>query len=139
MSLKDEIRSAVNWDAPGVDMNDSLRTAIQKMMVGGSTALLVKMDSIVIGVVTDMDLMRTVVSNEDLDETKVSEFMTGCELITGRTTKTPAVQLHEAESVENALGVLEEANLHNLVVSGENEKCAGTVSVRDLLGLVISD
>ena len=139
MSLNDEIRSAVNWDAPGVDMDDSLRTAIQKMMDGCTTALLVKMEGIVIGVVTDMDLMRSVVNKEDLDETKVSEFMTGCELITGKRAQSPCVQLHEAESVENALGVLEIANLHNLVVSGENEKCAGTVSVRDLLGLVISN
>ncbi len=139
MSLNDEIRSAVNWDAPGVDMDDSLRTAIQKLMDGCSTALLVKMDGFVIGVITDMDLMRSVASNEDLDETKVSEFMTGCELITERGTPSPCVQLHEAETVKNALGVLEMANLHNLVVSGENEKCAGTVSVRDLLGLVISD
>ncbi len=139
MSLNDEIRSAVNWDAPSVDMDDSLRTAIQKMMDGGTTALLVKIGSIVIGVVTDMDLMRSVVNKEDLDETKVSEFMTACELITGRAAQSPAVQLHEAESVENALGVLEIANLHNLVVSGENDRCAGTVSVRDLLGLVVSD
>lgn len=138
MGLQDEIKSAVNWNTPSVDMNDSLRIAIRKMKEGGATALLVKMKNEVIGVIADMDLMRSVALKKDLDTTKVLESMTACELITSKAAKSPCVQLDESETVENALGVLHLAGLHNLVVSGGKADFAGTASVRDLLALAIA-
>ena len=74
--------------------------------------------------------------NKDLDATRVSEIMTGCELITRERKTTPCVQLHEAETVENALKVLDVAGVHNLLVSGDNDKQVGMVSIRDLLRLL---
>ncbi len=138
MGLKDEIKKAVNWDAPSVDIEDSLRAVIRKMAQSKSSALLVKLNDVVIGVVTDMDLMRSVVEKKNLDTTMVSEFMTGCELITEKPAKNPCVQLHQGETVENALGILDVSGLHNLVVSGEDDKCSGIVTVRDLLELAES-
>lgn len=138
MGLYDKVTSAVDWNTPGIDVNDSLREAIQKLKESNATALLVKMQNKVLGVITDMDLMRSVVLKKDLDETKVSEAMTACELITNKAVKSPCIQLHESETIENALGVLHLAGLHNLVVTGENEDIAGTVSIRDLLAQLIS-
>lgn len=138
MGLNDDISAAVNWDAPRIAMEDSLRVVIQKMVDSRTSALLVKVGAEVAGIVTDMDVMKAVVDENDLDKTKASNLMTACELISGNVVKSPCVQLHEAESVKNALGVLDTAGVHNLVVSGENDKLTGIVSIRDLLKLVIS-
>ena len=138
MGLNDEISLAVNWDAPSVGIEDSLRIVIQKMIDANVSALAVKTGDHVVGVITDMDVMLGVDEGNDLDETKASSFLTACELIDDKGVKSPCVQLDAAESVGNALGVMAVAGVHNLLVSGENKKGAGMVSVHDLLRLVIS-
>lgn len=138
MGLNDEISLAVNWDAPSVDIEDSLRSIIQKMIGANASALAVKTGGHVVGVITDMDVMLSVDAGKDLDETKASSFMTACELIDDKGVKSPCVQLDAAQSVGNALGVMAVAGVHNLLVSGESEKGPGMVSVHDLLRLVIS-
>ena len=134
MGLDAEIKSVVNWDAPSIGINDSLRKVIQHMVDYKTSALLVKMDDEVVGVVTDMDVMDSI-NNKDLDAIKASEFMSACELINEEGTKTPCAQLYESESAKNALKVMSSAGVHHLLVSGE--KKAGLVSVNDLLKLAI--
>lgn len=138
MGLNDEIRAAVNWDAPRIAMEDSLRVVIQKMVDSRTSALLVRAGDEVAGIVTDMDVMKAIVDENDLDNTQASSLMTACKLISDKIVKSPCVQLHEAESVKNALGVLDTAGVHNLVVSGSDDKYTGIISVRDLLEMVIS-
>jgi len=138
MGLNDEISLAVNWDAPSVDIEDSLRIVIQKMIDANASALAAKTGGHVVGVITDMDVMLSVDAGNDLDETKASSFMTACELIDDKGVKSPCVQLDAAQSVGNALGVMNKAGVHNLLVAGESEKGPGMVSVHDLLRLVIS-
>lgn len=138
MGLTSEIRTAVNWNAPCVDVEDNLKAVIQKMADSKVSALVVKSGDNIAGVVTDMDLMRSIVEKEDLDTVKVAKFMTACELITAEGAKTtPCAQLDESESVENALKVMDVAGVHNLLVTGERGK-AGMVSARDLLKFVVS-
>jgi predicted transcriptional regulator len=55
--LNQEIKNAVNWDAENVSREDSLRTVIKKIVKSKTSALVVKMDEIVIGFVTDMDII----------------------------------------------------------------------------------
>ena len=136
MPLNQKIKDAVNWDAETVSMEDSLRTVIKKIVKSKTSALVVKMDEIVIGFVTDLDIIDSIASGADLDETKANSFMIACELITERATTNPCIQLHEEESVRNALSLMSGAGVHNLMVSGENDKCVGTVSITDLLGLI---
>lgn len=138
MGLNDEITTAVNWDAPSVDMNDSIRVAIQKMVGSKTSALVVKSGDEVVGVVTDMDLMGCVDRSEDLDKSKASGCMTACELIKGGPVKSPCAQLDSAQSVGDALRVINIAGVHHLMVSGEDDKCVGVVSVIDLLKAVLS-
>jgi len=135
MGLNDAIKNVVEWDVPSVDSEDSLREVIRKM---GSckSSLLVKLNGVVAGIVSDMDVMHSLVEGDDLDQTKVSKFMTACELIKSHATKSPCVQLHEDESVKNALGIMDIAGVHNLVVTGGNDERVGTVSICDLLKLV---
>ena len=136
MPLNQEIKDAVNWDAENVSMEDSLRTVIKKIVKSKTSALVVKMDEIVIGFVTDMDIIDSINSGADLDETKANSFMIACELITERATTNPGIQLHEEESVKNALRLMSGAGVHSIMISGESEKCVGIVSITDLLGLI---
>ena len=138
MGLNAEIKNAVNWEAPAVAMDDSLRVVIQKMVDGRSSAVLVKAGDVVAGIVTEMDMLASIARHDDLDGTKVSGFMTRCELILGKAVKSPCVQLDSEQSVGDAIGVMNGAGVHHLVVSGEKDTCTGMVSVLDLLRLVIS-
>lgn len=138
MGLNDEIGSAVNWNAPSVDTNDSLLTVIRKMVESQTSALAVTVDGNVAGVVTDMDIMMCIDKGLDLDETKAARFMTSCEVIGNRNVKSPCVQLDAAQTAENALGVMNRAGVHHLLVTGENDRVTGMVSIIALLKLVIS-
>lgn len=138
MGFNDEITNAVDWDAPSVDMEANLRTVIRMMVDNQSSALTVMMGEEVMGVVTDMDILESFDRNDDLDETKVAEFMTTCELISNKEITSPCAQLDSAESVENALKVMNSAGVHHLLVSDGEQKKAGIVSILDLLKLVIS-
>ena len=136
MGYQDEIKEAVKWDGTSVDVEDSLRDVIRKIVEANVSALVVKLNGVVVGVVTDMDVVKYVVEKRDLDATRVSEIMSACELITKERKTVPCVQLHEAETVENALRVLDSAGVHNLLVSGDDDEKVGMVSIRDLLRLL---
>ena len=138
MGFNDEIINAVDWDAPSVDMEANLRTVIQMMVDNQSSALTVMMGEEVMGVVTDMDILESFGRNDDLDETKVAEFMTTCKLISNKEIASPCAQLDSAESVANALKVMDSAGVHHLLVSGGEKEKAGIVSILNLLKQVIS-
>ena len=137
MGINDEIKNAVNWDAPSVDVNDSIRVGIQKMVKSKASALVVKSGGQVIGVLTDMDVMSCIDRNEDINKATAVSCMTACEMMVGDVVKSPCVQLDSSQSVENALGVMNRAGVHHLLVSGEDETCTGVVSIVDLLGIAI--
>ena len=138
MGLQDEIRTAVKWDTPHVYAQDSLRVVVRQMVQSGASALVVKMDGLVVGIVSDIDLSKSIVDNKDPDATTVSQLMSSCDLITAKGAVNPCAQLHETESVENALNVIDAAGTHNLLVSSDDESRVGVVSIRDLLGVAIT-
>ena len=138
MSLKDTISKAIKKDTPTVALEDTLESAIRKMVDGGCSALVVKSDDELIGIVTDMDIMDSIRRNGLTGEIKVADFMVRCELISEKQTKSPCVQLDEDESVENALKIMTGAGVHHLLVSGANNKAIGIVSSHALLNLVLS-
>lgn len=138
MGMQDEIGTAINWNSPNVNADDSLRVAIQQMAKSEISALVVKRNEDVIGIVSDYDLLKGVVGKKDLDMTKVSELMTPCELITQEGTKNPCAQLDETESIENALHIIDVAGTHHLMVTGSDKGEVGMVSIRSLLGVAIS-
>ena len=138
MGLQSEIKYAVNWEAPAVGLQSSLREVIQKLVDSNTSALVVKSDDAVVGLVTDMDIVECISNQKDMDKTKVSEFLTPCELITGQPIKSPCAQLDKSESVENAIKVLAAAGTHNLLVSGASNKEVGTAAARNLLKLLLS-
>ena len=138
MGLQAEIKTAVKWDTPHVNAEDSLRVVIQQMVKSKVSALVVKMNDAVVGIVSDIDLLKSIVDNKDLDVSKVAELMSPCDLITGKGAANPCAQLDATESVENALNVIDAAGTHNLLISGADDNEVGIVSIRDLLGVAIS-
>ncbi|MBU0942879.1 MAG: CBS domain-containing protein [Proteobacteria bacterium] len=138
MGFNDEIGKVVNWNMPSVDMNDSLKVVIKKMVDNRTAALAVTLEGTVAGVITDMDIMSCIDNGLDLGEVKASRFMSSCELISDRSAKTPCVQLDAAQTVENALGVMSRAGTHHLLVTGEGNKEIGIISILELLELAIS-
>lgn len=138
MGLNDSISMAIINDKPTIAMEDSLRTAINKMVENKSTALAVKSGDELVGIVTEMDLMDCMSRNEDLDQTKANYCMTACELITQERTQTPCIQLAEDESVKFGLNLMAHAGVHHLLISGADDKAVGIVSSIDLLKVAIS-
>lgn len=138
MGFNDEIVKAVNWDAPSIDMEATLRTATQMMVDTENSALTVMMGDEVMGVITDMDILESLGKKDHLDKTRVADSMTTCELISDKEIKSPCAQLDASESVMNALAVMNSAGIHHLLVSDGDRKKAGIVSILDLLKLAIS-
>ncbi len=134
MGLNDTISVAVQKSVPKVGYEDSLRAAIEEMDRSSVSALAVESGGELVGIITEMDLMNSLVQNDDLDASKVNQCMTACDLISSAPSKiSPCIQLDEDESVMNALKVMNEAGVRNLLVSGGDDKAIGLVSARDLL------
>jgi predicted transcriptional regulator len=102
------------------------------------SAFVVKINGIVAGILCDIDLVKSIVCNDDLHAVTVADVMTVCELVTEEGAVNPCAQIDERESVKNALKVLDAAGTHNLLVAGSNERDAGLVSIRGLLKLVLN-
>jgi CBS domain-containing protein len=135
MSLNDPISVAMKKDTPAVAVDDTLRTVIKKMSDNGVTSLLVKSGKDLVGIVTEMDVMTSIVNKGDPDAVKVSGLMTACELITAQPATSPCVQLDEGETMMNALAIMREAGVRNLVVA-DGDTVKGIISARDILSFV---
>ncbi len=135
MGLSDEISSAVKWDSPSVDIQDTVRTVISKMVNSGVSAVVVKNGDEVFGIVTEMDLMGCIAKGNDLDGITVSTIMTSCEIISDKERTSPCIQLEETQSTQNAIKVMNHADIHHLLVTGE--KGTGIISAHDLFHLVV--
>jgi len=118
-------------------VEDNLQTAVRKMTTAAVTALIVESGGELVGIVTDMDIMHSVAASRNPTELKVADFMTACELITREGAKTPCIQLDEDQSIKSALEIMDEAGVHNLLVSGADGKVAGMVSASDLLKVAV--
>ena len=138
MGLQAEIKNAVSWGTPAVNMQTNLREVIELMVKHDTSALIVKDNDEVAGVVSDLDVLESITSQDDLEETKVSDLLSACELISDRSITSPCVQLDENESVANAIKLLSASGTHNLVVTGSDRDVFGTVSSRELLKLLIA-
>lgn len=133
MGLQDTISSAIQKNTPTVTIEDSLRTAIQRLGEAKASALAVRSGAELVGIVTEMDLMYSLSNGKDLDATQVAACMTACELISSKGARNPCVQLDESENVVTALNIMYEAGVHNLLVSGAGNQVLGVVAARDLL------
>jgi CBS domain-containing protein len=137
MGLNDEIIDAVDWNTPTVAPTESIRSAIQKMVTINTSAVGVMSEGEIVGVLTEMDLMISIDQGDDLDNTQVTRCMTACELLKDEKVKSPCAQLDASQTVENALGVMNRAGVHHLMVSDVVNNRVGVVSILGLLKLAI--
>jgi len=131
-----KVKQAIKRKFPVIDIDDSLGAAIKLMSQANVSVLAVKVGEELIGIVTVSDVMHGLVNDDDLEETKISDFMTTCEFNTDTSTKNSCLQLDEEEDVISAIKVMHEAGLNHLLVSGENSKPLGIVSSLELVKLV---
>jgi len=138
MENKITIKNAVKRKFPAVGLRDTLDTALQAMANANASALVVKTDEDLVGVVTISDIMYSLTNEDDLHQTPVSSFMTSCEFISDKATNNPCVQLDEDEDVLSAIKVMNEAGVNHLLVSGSKGEPVGMVSSLEIIKLLAS-
>jgi len=138
MDKRKTIKNALRQDSPSVRINDSLETALKIMARENLSALVVKMDEEVVGIITISDIMYSLANEEDPQQVTVSSFMTKCELITTRTVKSPCVQLDEDRDLLSAIKVMNEAGVSHILVSGSGGAPVGMVSSLEIIKLLIA-
>lgn len=138
MENKITIKSAVKRKFPAVGLTDTLDTALQAMAKANASALVVKTDEDLVGVVTISDIMYSLTNEDDLRQTPVSSFMTACEFISDKATNNPCVQLDEDEDPLSAIKVMSEAGVNHLLVSGSKGEPVGMVSSLEIIKLLAS-
>lgn len=131
------IKEAIVREYPNIGPDDSLGTAIKIMAQKNTSALVVKDErDVFVGIVTNSDVMYSLVNELDLQETKISSFMTNCELISTKGTRNPCAQLDEDQDVLSALKVMYQAGVNHLVVSGHDGEPVGIVSSLEIIKLL---
>ncbi len=138
MSNKKTIRSAVKRKFPAIGIDDTLEFALKLMAQANASALIVKAGEELIGVVTITDIMYSLSNENDLQDTRVSSFMTKCEFISKKAIRNPCVQLDEDEDAISAIKVMYEAGVNHLLVSGSQGEPVGMVSSLEIIKLLAS-
>jgi CBS domain-containing protein len=81
------------------------------------------------GIVTDRDItIRCVAGRYDPDETAISEVMT-----------TPVHTVDEHTPIEGAVAIMGRAGTRRLVVTGEDNRVVGLLSLDDVLGVLVDE
>ena len=137
MGMRDSVSKAVNWNIPSIDSEDSLQSAINKMVEYDVNAFVVEMNGLVSGILTDIDLVHIITSEEDLEGVKVAEVMTPCTLMSEKSSHNPCAQIYELETIENALKVIDAAGTHTLMVASSGKNKAGLVTIHNLLKIAV--
>ena len=129
------IKMAIKRKFPMVDYNDNLEVAIKKMTAHNVSVLAVKVGEELIGLVTISDVMYSLAQGQNLQDTRISEFMTKCEFNTSQETRNPCIQLDEDENAMSAIKLMYEAGVNHLLVSGTEGNAVGIVSSLDIVKL----
>jgi CBS domain-containing protein len=130
------IKEAVIRRYPEIGLEDSLGDAIKLMAKNNASALVVREGGVLYGLVTITDVMHSLVHHQDLQDTKISSFMTKCELISSKGTKNACAQLDEEQDVLSALKVMHQAGVNHLVVSSGEGEPVGVVSALEIVRLL---
>ncbi len=138
MGNSNTIRNAVRRKFPAVDIGDSLETTMRTMAQEDVAALVVKVEKELVGIVTMADVMYSLANNDAPEETKISSFMTKCEIVSDKDIRNPCVQLDEDEDLMSAIKIMHDAGVNHLLVSGREGDPVGMVSSMDIIKLLAS-
>ena len=137
MEKTQTIKDALRKGSPTVDINETLQSALKIMAGENLSALLVKKNGDLVGIITISDIMYSLAKEEDPRQIKVASFMTKCELITTKGVRTPCVQLDEDEDILSAIKVMNEAGVNHVLVSGSKGDPEGMLSSLDIIKLLV--
>ncbi len=120
--MKGHARDCMNDRVARVDADETLRSALARMNAGSFGGLPVVRDEIVIGFLSETDLMGALLRKMPV-ETTVAEIMTA-----------PARVVDEFASADDVMRTLREEGIHHLpVVRGSSGKLVGIISPKDVL------
>jgi predicted transcriptional regulator len=130
------VKQAIKRKFPEIDRDDSLKTAINLMAQANVSVLAVKVQGELIGIVTVSDVMHGIANDCDLEQTKISTFMTECRIDGKSASGKLCIQLDEEQDAVSAIKVMYEGGINHLLVSGSGNKVCGIVSSLDLVKLL---
>lgn len=133
-----KIKQAIKRQFPAIESDTSLGAAVNLMAQEDVSVLVVKVEGELAGIITASDVMQGLAKDYDLVKTKISTFMTGCEIDQKNSTKKICAQLDENDDVMSALKVMYTGGINHLLVTGENNRLLGVVSSLDLIKLIAS-
>lgn len=133
-----KVKQAIQKKFPEIESSANVKTAIDLMAKADVSVLAVKASGEFIGILSVSDVMHSLVSDDDLDETQISNFMTECSIDDKDSSGKLCVQLDEDQDVISALKVMYEGGINHLLVSGQNNEAVGIVSNLDLIKLIAS-
>ena len=116
-------------DLTSVHSGESAYAAAMMMRVLRIGSVFVKEHDHIVGIVTETDLVRKVMSmNRTPESTPVAAIMSA-----------PVICIGQDRPVWNVAELMEQANVRHLAVTNEDEAIIGVISVRDLLHPVAVD
>lgn len=133
-----KVKEAIKRKFPAIESNESLTTAMDRMAQDDVSVLVVKVDGELTGLITVSDMMHGLANDYDLEETKISTFMTGCKIDNKNLDANLCIQLDEDQDVISAIKVMYEGGINHLLVTGVENKPLGVVSSLDLVKLIAS-
>ena len=139
MGKSKSIRNAIQRKYPAIGYDASLEEAMHSMAEHNCSALVVKNGEDLIGIVTISDVMYCLSNDQDCKSTRVSSFMTVCDLISSKATHSPCAQLDEEQDAMDAIKVMFEAGVNHLLVSGDKGQPVGMVSSLEIIKLLTSE
>lgn len=117
-----EVRDIMSRDVKLISSSTMLDEAAAWMQKYDIGALPVVQDEETIGVITDRDVViRAIAAGMDPRTTPVTEVMT-----------TELACCHEHDSIEDAARIMEERQVHRLLVTDGTDKIVGILSISDL-------
>lgn len=112
--------------------SESIRVAVHRMAdhdVGTLVVVDFTRPSQAVGIVTDRDItIRSMARRYDPDATSISEVMS-----------TPVHTVEEHTPVEDAVAIMARLGIRRLVVTGEDNRLVGLLSMDDVLGVMFDE
>ena len=133
-----KVKQAIKKKFPIIEREDNLKVAIKLMAEEDVSVLVVRAEGMLIGLLAVSDVMHGLANDYNLEQTKISSFMTECTVDGKNANGKSCIQLDEDQDVLSAIRVMYEGGINHLLVTGVKNEPLGVVSSLDLIKLIAS-